>query len=451
MIYEQCEERLSSVQKEGDVEPNRVNYRSVYDSLMKLRTELSSSDLVDVIWLVPDLEAEAKSRLAVPADVDTASFLYLPLKSFLDSPSCVKVTILSTKACNDLCIWAKLLKASIYWTTPSAFPSAIPDLPPLDATIQPAQTRSLIIETTATVLQKPQNKKTSRLPVVEFHRAFEVTPAEMEIVCTRLLAPGVRSRCILSWKTHDGRFLPYFGNVEGRVGTPCSCSAGILATQCDASSLDTTKPIQLIARFHPMEVMRDLHLMLTAASRYSLVMTHPSHNELSLLLGDSQTPAFFGCSVVTKIPAKSAVTLPFPAEASIRQAPKEEVGVGVLVVSRTCTELYVVTPITAKNLPFLTTLLLEAFRHPQYCLILENDVDSQLTRIRLKNDDGSLSEMAVLLTRSCFLMNSPSLFPPISHDLTAFSQKGKSSCYEPEEELLNTISDLVDDQGNCNH
>lgn len=155
--------------------------------------------------------------------------------------------------------------------------------------------------------------------------------------------------------------------------------------------------------------------------------------------------------MVTKIPAKSAVTLPFPAEASIRQAPKEEVGVGVLVFSRTSTELYVVPPITAKNLPFLTTLLLEAFRHPQYCLILENDVDSQLTRIRLKNDDGSLSEMAVLLTRSCFLMNSPSLFPPISHDLTAFSQKGKSSCYEPEEELLNTISDLVDDQGNCNH
>ena len=396
VLYSQCEHRLSSIQNEESSEPKFVNYRYIYDSLMKLKEELSSSDLVDVIWLVPDLEAKAKSRFAVPADVDTASFLYIPLKSFLDSQSCVKVTILSTKACNDLYIWAKLLKASIYWTTPSSFPSAIPDLPPSDITTEPAETNSLIIETTATFPQKPQAKKTSRLPTVTFHRAFEVSPAEMEIVCMRLLAPGVRSRCILSWKMQDDHFLPYFGNAEGMVGTSCWCSAGILTNHSDSSLLDTTKPIQLISRFHPIELMRDLHLLLTTASRYSLVMTHPSHNEISLLLGDSQFPAFFGCSVVTKIPAKSAVALPFPAEASIHQAPKEEVGVGVLVVSYTSTELYVVPPSNSQNLPFLTTLLLEAFQHPQYCLILENDVDSQLTKIRLKNDDDSMSEFVPL-------------------------------------------------------
>ena len=117
-LSDACSERISRFQQEEENLPKPTNFRFVYDSLLKLKSDISSSDIVDVIWLVPDLETKSATHLSVPADVHTASFLYLPLKSYLDLDCLVKITLLSTNACNDLLIWAKLLNASVYWTWP---------------------------------------------------------------------------------------------------------------------------------------------------------------------------------------------------------------------------------------------------------------------------------------------------------------------------------------------
>lgn len=77
-------------------------------------------------------------------------------------------------------------------------------------------------------------------------------------------------------------------------------------------------------------------------------------------------------------------------------------------------------------------------------MVLDDDIQPQLTKVQMKNEDGSMFVIADEVIRRCLLMNTPSLFPPISHDLTLFSQRNGESCYEKDEELLSTISDLVD-------
>lgn len=440
-LSDACSERISRFQQEEENLPKPTNFRFVYDSLLKLKSDISSSDIVDVIWLVPDLETKSATHLSVPADVHTASFLYLPLKSYLDLDCLVKITLLSTNACNDLLIWAKLLNASVYWTSPCAFPSHLPDSSSSETT-HPAQTESLIIETPATLPAPKEEVRTSRLPIVSFDRVFEVSPSEMEIVCTRLLGPGIRSRCRVEWQMRNGSFLSYFDNPSQMEGNVVSCSLGVLHPNDPPLRLEGEKAIQLLNRFHPLEMARDLHVILGNTIHFSLVPTHPTRNELFSLC-DSSIPAYFGCSVVAHVPAKSAFNLAFP-EASIVQPPKEEVCVGILSVSSSSVDLYVVSPQLKQSLPLVTSLLLESFRHPQYCMVLDDDIQPQLTKVQMKNEDGSMFVIADEVIRRCLLMNTPSLFPPISHDLTLFSQRNGESCYEKDEELLNTISDLVD-------
>ena len=126
-------------------------------------------------------------------------------------------------------------------------------------------------------------------------------------------------------------FLSCFDNPSQVEGNVVSCSLGVLHPDNPPLRLEGEKAIQLLNRFHPLEMARDLHVILGNTIHFSLVPTHPTRNELYSLC-DSSIPAFFGCSVVSNVPAKSAFNLAFP-EAYVVQPPKEEVCVGILSVS----------------------------------------------------------------------------------------------------------------------
>ena len=155
--------RLNDLNDRLQTVSDSVQYHLLYDSIIQWKSELSQNDVVDIIWIVPNLEMKLQNQMSMEADESTTPFLYRSLQAMIDVSPFVQITLLSAYSSNSLSIWGELLNASIYIVSSLSIPSSSIST---NITLSKASTNSLIIET-GDILPKPTNPvKQSRLPVI---------------------------------------------------------------------------------------------------------------------------------------------------------------------------------------------------------------------------------------------------------------------------------------------
>ena len=203
-LKSECERRMSECERGIRKEPTPVNYRSIYNALIELKSSIMKTDILDVIWVVPNMEKMHPSQMAIQADATKAAYLYQAFHAIEQSNPSLQFTILASHSCEELLVWSSLLHSTIYWVTPSfLFP---PDnvfessdlsekrTPNFDV---PSMMDSFIIEDSIQdsieLKRQPESySKKPLLPLIQFSEAFELNLQEFEMVCTRLIAQGIK-------------------------------------------------------------------------------------------------------------------------------------------------------------------------------------------------------------------------------------------------------------------
>ena len=91
--------RLNDLNDRLQTVSDSVQYHLLYDSIIQLKSKLTQNDVVDIIWIVPNLEMKLQNQMSMEADESTTPFLYRSLQAMIDvSPfaNAVQFTILKT-------------------------------------------------------------------------------------------------------------------------------------------------------------------------------------------------------------------------------------------------------------------------------------------------------------------------------------------------------------------
>ena len=378
-LKSECEQRMSECERAIKKQPMLVNYRSIYNALIELKSSIMKTDILDVIWVVPNMEKMHSSQMAIQADATKAAYLYQAFHAIEQSNPSLQFTILASHSCEELLVWSSLLHSTIYWVTPSFL------FPPNDAfessdlsenrtsNIEvPSMMDSFIIEDSVedSIEKKKQSEPYSKkplLPLIQFSEAFELDLHEFEMVCTRLVAQGIKGRCHIEWSEQDHQFVnedvfslmyPSEPVVSFRH---YACNMGIVQSQRDSFiTLSPNHPIQIISQINPIEMACTLHTVLEQAESISLIASHPQKNLLvSHIQKLEEHTTFFGCSTVCELANRSKLAcLP-----------------SILVCSEFSLSLFVnyedqlSTPSS-----FLSSVITTALNHPLYHMILDSDL-----------------------------------------------------------------------------
>ena len=118
-LKSECEQRMSECERAIKKQPMPVNYRSIYNALIELKSSIMKTDILDVIWVVPNMEKMHSSQMAIQADATKAAYLYQAFHAIEQSNPSLQFTILASHSCEELLVWSSLLHSTIYWVTPS--------------------------------------------------------------------------------------------------------------------------------------------------------------------------------------------------------------------------------------------------------------------------------------------------------------------------------------------
>lgn len=377
-LKSECERRMSECERGIRKEPTPVNYRSIYNALIELKSSIMKTDILDVIWVVPNMEKMHPSQMAIQADATKAAYLYQAFHAIEQSNPSLQFTILASHSCEELLVWSSLLHSTIYWVTPSfLFP---PDnvfessdlsekrTPNFDV---PSMMDSFIIEDSIQdsieLKRQPESySKKPLLPLIQFSEAFELNLQEFEMVCTRLIAQGIKGRCQIEWCEQDHQFVNedvfslMFPSEPVVSFQHYACNMGIVQNQKGSLiSLSPNHPIQIVSQIYPMEMACTLHTVMEQSESISLIASHPQKNLLvSHIQKMGEHSIFFGCSAVCELANRSKlVCLP-----------------SVLVCSEFSLFLFVNYEEQLSTPSYLSTVISTALNHPVYHMILDSDL-----------------------------------------------------------------------------
>ena len=234
---------------------------------------------------------------------------------------------------------------------------------------------------------EPYSKK-PLLPLIQFSEAFELDLHEFEMVCTRLIAQGIKGRCHIEWSEQDHQFVnedvfslmyPSEPVVSFRH---YACNMGIVQSQRDSFiTLSPNHPIQIISQINPIEMACTLHTVLEQAEAISLIASHPQKNLLvSHIQKLEEHTTFFGCSAVCELANRSKLAcLP-----------------SILVCSEFSFSLFVNCEEQLSTPSYLGSVMSTALNHPVYHMILDSDLPL-LDSTKLENEpmDGAIENEAM--------------------------------------------------------
>lgn len=399
-LKSECEQRMSECERAIKGEPVPVNYRSVYNALIELKSSIMKTDILDVIWVVPNMEKMHSSQMAIQADATKAAYLYQAFHAIEQSNPSLQFTILASHSCEELLVWSSLLHSTIYWVTPSfLFPPTnvleASDLsekrtPNVDA---PSMMDSFIIEDSIedSIELKKQPESYSKkplLPLIQFSEAFELNLQEFEMVCTRLIAQGIKGRCQIEWCEQDHQFVNedvfslMFPSEPVVSFQHYACNMGIVQNQKGSMiSLSPNHPIQIVSQMNPVEMACTLHTVMEQSESISLIASHPQKNLLvSHIQKMGERSIFFGCSAVCELANRSKlVCLP-----------------SILVCSEFSFSLFVNYEEQLSTPSYLGSVMSTALNHPVYHMILDSDLPL-LDSTNLENEpmDGAIENEAM--------------------------------------------------------
>lgn len=375
-LKSECEQRMNDCENSVKKQSDPVDYRSVYNALMELKSSIMKADVLDVVWIVPNMEKMHASQMAIQADATKAAFLYQAFHAIEQSNPSLQFTILASHSCDELLVWSSLLHSTVYWVTPSLLlpPSEelesgeIPDnTPSFDIS---SMMDSFIIENSiddSIEVKNPPDTASKKplLPLIQSSQAFELNVQEFEMVCNRLIAQGITGRCQIEWSEQDHAivnediFSLMYPNEPVVSFQRYLCNLGIVQTQKNSSiSLSPNHPIHILSQISPIEMACTLHTVLEQAESISLIASHPQKNLLvsHIQKMDNET-SFFGCSAVCELANRSKlVCLP-----------------SILVCSEFSFSLFV--HYEEPSAPsYLSSVLTTALNHPVYHMILDSDL-----------------------------------------------------------------------------
>lgn len=362
--------RLEKIDEDDTVENESIQYHHIYNTILQLRSSLVKTDVVDVIWVVPNLECKGKSQMAMEPDTNTAPFLYRSIASLRDLSSFVQITFLSAFSSNSLSIWSSLLNASVYYVSSLS----VPHVPlPSNTTLVKANTSSLIIEVSRESYAPPTDTP-SRLPAVENAYLYEVTISEMETVCVRLMAMNIEGRCQFCWQEVDHHFQSSLLERDCLAGKQQSVTASMIrVSKAVPFELGTDSTIQLLNKYSAVEMAQFLHILLSCSVEFSLILSHPQKNPMQSLFSSSKS--YYSCCLVNPCDMKK----------SFSHKPSCRVYIGFVFLSSVSSSLFLI-PSEDNSLSPLDFVIHQAIHHSSTDVILDSDIDSALLNTRVLNE-----------------------------------------------------------------
>ena len=374
-LKSECEQRMNECENTIKKQSTPVDYRSVYNALMELKSSIMKTDLLDVIWVVPNIEKMNPSQMAIQADATKAAYLYQAFHAIEQSNPSLQFTILTSHTCNELHVWSSLLHSTIYWVIPSLLSpegksesnESSEKTPHFDI---PSKMDSFIIENSIEdsieiKIQSGTHSTKPPLSLSNYSEAFELSLHEFEMVCTRLIAQGITGRCQIAWCEQDNQFVDedifslMYPDEPVVSFQHFACNMGIVQSQKNSLiTLSPNHPIQILSKISPVEMACTVHTAIDQAESISLIASHPQKNLLySHIQRLENDTVFFGCSAVCELANRpKVVCLP-----------------SILVCSASSFTLFVSyeEPSTPS---YLSSVINTAINHPAYHMILDSDL-----------------------------------------------------------------------------
>ena len=369
--------RLNDLNDQLQTVSDSVQYHLLYDSIIQLKSKLTQNDVVDIIWIVPNLEMKLQNQMSMEADESTTPFLYRSLQAMIDVSPFVQITLLSAYSSNSLSIWGKLLNASIYIVSSLSIPSSSIST---NITLSKASTNSLIIET-GDILPKPTNPvKQSRLPVIHYSNQYEVTVNELEVICYRILALNIEGRCQFEWREVNQQFHSSLNEQDELLNSIQKAKASFIKTTKSSSfSLSTEYSIQLLHQFQSDDILQLLPFLLQCSIEYSIIFSHPLKHAMHSLL-QSNTPTYYSCSILQRSGSNhhfSSLNTSLSSYSSY---------LGFLTLSSTSSSLYIFSSEQSSSSPY-QFLLQKALHSSSSSILLDSDLPNELFQLSVMNID----------------------------------------------------------------
>lgn len=377
--------RLNDLNDQLQTVSDSIQYHLLYDSIIQLKSELSQNDVVDIIWIVPNLEMKLQNQMSMEADESTTPFLYRSLQAMIDVSPFVQITLLSAYSSNSLSIWGKLLNASIYIVSSLSIPSSSIST---NITLSKASTNSLIIET-GDILPKPTNPvKQSRLPVIHYSNQYEVTVNELEVICYRILALNIEGRCQFEWREVNQQFHSSLNEQDELLNSIQKAKASFIKTTKSSSfSLSTEYSIQLLHQFQSDDLLQLLPFLLQCSIEYSIIFSHPVKHSMHSLL-QSNTPTYYSCSILQRSGSNHHLSSLNTSLSSYSSY------LGFLTLSSSSSSLYIFSLEQSSLSPY-QFLLQKALHSSSSSILLDSDLPDELFQLPVMNIDTE--EMFIII------------------------------------------------------
>ena len=366
----ECNQRMEECFHPAEKPSASVDYRDIYDRIISLNSSILKTDILDVIWVISDLQIMSPSQLSVQASARKAAYLYQAFNAIQQSNPALQFTLLSNHTSNDLLVWSSLLHSTVYWIDPISLSPPKPSIS-LESEVPsevPANTNSFIVEDSPKIsVSLAKSAELSQLPLIQSSEAFELDSHELEMVCARLVAFGINGRCQIEWCLNENGFLSddvftlIYPNEPVVSFHHYAFNMGVIQNQEKSMiTLSPSYPIQIITQYHPVEISFILHMILGQSEIISLIPSHPQKNVLfSHIQKTGELSAFFGCSVVCELSNRSKLAC-LPA---------------ILSCDSHSFTLYVNIEEYMSS-SWLSHLITKCANHPAYHMIVDSDITS---------------------------------------------------------------------------